>query len=71
MPPGAILGRLTQPFSFIGLPAITVPVVRAGCLPVGVQLVAKPFDEAKFIAAAAWLESHGVVSGTTALNGEL
>jgi AtzE family amidohydrolase len=71
MPPGAILGRLTQPFSFIGLPAISVPVVRAGCLPVGVQLVAKPFDEAKLIAAAAWLESHGVVSGTTASDGEL
>jgi AtzE family amidohydrolase len=69
MPPGAILGRLTQPFSFIGLPAVSVPVVRAGCLPVGVQLVAKPFDEAKLIAAAAWLESHGVVSGTTASDG--
>jgi AtzE family amidohydrolase len=71
MPPGAILGRLTQPFSFIGLPAISVPVVRAGCLPAGVQLVAKPFEEAKLIAAAAWLESQGIVSGTTAFNGGL
>ena len=70
LPPGAILGRLTQPFSFIGLPAISVPVVRAGQLPVGVQLVAKPYEEAKLIAAAAWLESRGVASGITASQGE-
>jgi Asp-tRNA(Asn)/Glu-tRNA(Gln) amidotransferase A subunit family amidase len=70
LPPGAILGRLTQPFSFIGLPAISVPVVRAGQLPVGVQLVAKPYEEAKLIAAAAWLERRGVASGITASQGE-
>jgi AtzE family amidohydrolase len=70
MPPGAIMGRFTQPFSFIGLPAVSVPVVKPGQLPVGVQLVAKPFEEAKLIATAGWLESQGIVSGTTALNGE-
>ena len=68
MPPGAILGRLTQPFSFIGLPAMSVPVVRPGKLPTGVQLVAKPFEEVKLVAAAAWLEANGVVCGTTGLD---
>ena len=36
------LGIYTQPLSFIGLPVISVPIVAAGALPLGVQLVAAP-----------------------------
>ncbi len=37
--------RLTLPFNAVGFPAISVPAGVSGGLPVGVQLVAKPFDE--------------------------
>ncbi len=40
------LGLYTQPFSFVGLPAISVPVRVPGIsMPIGVQLVAAPFRE--------------------------
>jgi AtzE family amidohydrolase len=38
LPAGAVLGRFTQPLSFIGLPTLTVPVGTSDGLPVGVQL---------------------------------
>jgi len=56
------LGVFTQPLSFIGLPAMSVPVVAAGALPVGVQLVAAPFNEAALFRVAARLEAEEVVS---------
>src|SRR5438552_2149976 len=40
------LGVYTQPLSFIGLPVISVPIVAPGTLPLGVQLIAAPFNEA-------------------------
>jgi AtzE family amidohydrolase len=55
------LGVFTQPLSFIGLPVISVPVVAPGTLPVGVQLVAAPFNEAALFQVAARLEAEGVV----------
>ena len=55
------LGVFTQPLSFIGLPVISVPVVAPGTLPVGVQLVAAPFNEAALFRVAARLEAEGVV----------
>ena len=55
------LGVFTQPLSFIGLPVISVPVVAPGTLPVGVQLVAAPFQEAALFRVAARLEAEGVV----------
>jgi len=55
------LGVSTQPLSFIGLPVISVPVVAPGTLPVGVQLVAAPFQEAALFRVAARLEAEGVV----------
>ncbi len=36
------LGVYTRPLSFVGLPALTVPMHRPGALPLGVQLVAAP-----------------------------
>ncbi|MFN4310410.1 MAG: amidase [Ferrovibrio sp.] len=42
----ATLTRLTRPINYLGLPGLTVPAgfVRGG-LPVGFQLIGKPFDE--------------------------
>jgi aspartyl-tRNA(Asn)/glutamyl-tRNA(Gln) amidotransferase subunit A len=55
------LGVFTQPLSFIGLPVISVPIVAAGALPLGVQLVAAPFNEAALFRVAARLQADGVV----------
>ena len=65
------LGVLTSPISFIGLPAMVVPVFGASGLPLGVQLIAAPWNEALLFRVAAHLEREGVCccrpppSGTT------
>ena len=61
------LGVFTQPLSFIGLPVISVPLVSAGALPVGVQLIAAPFNEAVLFRVAARLEADGVVGAPVAM----
>ncbi len=55
------LGVYTQPLSFIGLPVISVPIVAPGTLPLGVQLIAAPFNEAALFRVSARLEGEGVV----------
>jgi AtzE family amidohydrolase len=55
------LGLLTQPLSCIGLPVACVPVCRAGALPIGVQIIAAPWREARALQAAAYLERIGAV----------
>lgn len=60
------LGVFTQPLSFVGLPVISVPLVAAGALPVGVQLIAAPFNEAALFRVAAQLEADGVVAAPVA-----
>jgi AtzE family amidohydrolase len=62
----ASLGLYTQPLSFIGLPVLSVPVTRAGRLPLGVQLVAAPFAEAHVLRVAAHLETKGVATARVA-----
>jgi AtzE family amidohydrolase len=57
----ASLGLYTQPISFIGLPALTVPVTRKNQLPLGVQMIAAPWREDVLVRAAAWLEAEGVI----------
>lgn len=57
----ANLGMYTQPLSFVGLPVLTVPVCRRGQLPLGVQLVAAPWQEALLFRVAEALEQQGVV----------
>jgi AtzE family amidohydrolase len=54
------LGLYTQPLSFIGLPVLSVPVQRPGALPVGVQIIASPYQEALILRAAAVLEAAGI-----------
>jgi AtzE family amidohydrolase len=56
------LGLFTQPLSFIGLPVLSVPIQRPGALPLGVQLVAAPYNEALILRVAGVLEAMGVVS---------
>jgi len=45
-----------SPWSFLGMPAITLPTGTAGGLPLAVQLVGAPWSEARLLAAAAWCE---------------
>ena len=62
VPARANLGLYTQPISFIGLPVATVPVWRDGDrLPIGVQLIARPWDEALALRVARRLEQTGTV----------
>ncbi len=65
MPVRPNLGLYTQPISFIGLPAISVPVAGPG-LPRGVQIIAAPGRESLALTAAAQLERDGVVAALVA-----
>jgi AtzE family amidohydrolase len=58
------LGLFTQPLSFIGLPVLSVPVQHQhpNSLPLGVQLIAAPYNEAFILQVASILEAQGVVS---------
>ena len=56
------IGIYTQPISFIGLPVAAVPVWTASDLPIGVQIVGPPWQEARVLRVAAFLERAGVVS---------
>jgi aspartyl-tRNA(Asn)/glutamyl-tRNA(Gln) amidotransferase subunit A len=46
------LNRLTLPFNVVGFPALTIPAGLAAGLPTGIQLVAKPFEEAELLSFA-------------------
>ncbi len=60
------LGLYTQPLSFIGLPVVTVPLKRAaGELPIGVQVIAAPWNERACFRAAAMLDAAGVTATPT------
>ncbi|MEH2401475.1 AtzE family amidohydrolase [Nostoc sp.] len=62
------LGLFTQPLSFIGLPVLSVPIQRQNALPLGVQLIAAPYNEALILRVAAALEAKGVVSAPVIFN---
>jgi Asp-tRNA(Asn)/Glu-tRNA(Gln) amidotransferase A subunit family amidase len=67
MPLRPSMGLFTQPISGIGLPVVTVPVQRvAGPLPIGVQLIGKPWTEALLFRAAAALEAAGICTAPVA-----
>jgi AtzE family amidohydrolase len=67
MPLRPNMGVYTQPISCIGLPVLAVPVQNAaGALPIGVQLIAAPWAEAKLFRAAAFLEREGVCAAPVA-----
>jgi aspartyl-tRNA(Asn)/glutamyl-tRNA(Gln) amidotransferase subunit A len=48
--------NFTLPFNVVGFPAVSLPVGLSNGLPVGVQLVAGPFEEAKLLRVAGALE---------------
>jgi AtzE family amidohydrolase len=66
MPARPSVGLLTQPLSFIGLPIVVAPVHGLGPLPIGVQVIAKPWRELDALRAALLLEQEGVASAPVA-----
>ncbi|WP_338670489.1 AtzE family amidohydrolase [Pantoea dispersa] len=60
LPTRASMGMLTQPISFLGLPVCSVPLLTASGLPVGLQLIAAPFNEQLALRAAWALQQQGV-----------
>jgi aspartyl-tRNA(Asn)/glutamyl-tRNA(Gln) amidotransferase subunit A len=65
MPVRPNIGLYTQPFSFIGLPVIAVPVVTASGLPIGVQVIAPPWREDTAFRIARALEASGAARTLT------
>ena len=63
LPVRGTLGRFTAPFSFVGCPALSVPVPGEGSLPLGVQLVAAPGNDGYLLRAASKLRDEGAVYG--------
>ena len=55
-------GLFTQPLSFIGLPIVCAPVHGAGRLPLGIQIIAAPYQEQKALRVAYALEQMGIAS---------
>ncbi|MGC1041255.1 AtzE family amidohydrolase [Pantoea agglomerans] len=60
LPVKASMGMLTQPISFLGLPVCTVPLATRSGLPIGLQLIARPFNEEAVLRAAWALEQRGM-----------
>jgi aspartyl-tRNA(Asn)/glutamyl-tRNA(Gln) amidotransferase subunit A len=63
MPVRANLGIYTQPFSFIGLPVVAVPV-PLDPLPIAVQIITAPWREDVALRIAHTLETKGVVAAS-------
>jgi aspartyl-tRNA(Asn)/glutamyl-tRNA(Gln) amidotransferase subunit A len=67
MPLRPSMGLYTQPISAIGLPVLTVPLQNAeGVLPIGVQLIGRPWQEAALFRAARVLEQAGLCAAPVA-----
>lgn len=67
VPVRANLGLFTQPFSFIGLPVMAVPVWTGGeRLPIGVQVIAAPWREDVVVRVAGHLEQAGIAAAPVA-----
>jgi amidase/aspartyl-tRNA(Asn)/glutamyl-tRNA(Gln) amidotransferase subunit A len=63
-PSRAAMGLLTQPISFAGCPVAVAPMwpENTGGLPIGVQLIAAPWNEELCLRAAKVLQDAGVAS---------
>lgn len=66
LPVRASMGMLTQPISFLGLPVMTVPLRTASGKPIGLQLIAAPFNEQACLRAARALEAMGITDARVA-----
>ena len=47
----AALARFTRPLSYVGLPSLALPIAFASGLPIGMQLVGRPFAEDAILSA--------------------
>lgn len=73
-PARADLGIHTQPISFTGLPSLSVPLLRPGCMPIGLQLIGRPGGEPALFRFASMLEAQGIIGVTApagAFEGEM
>ncbi|WP_013321574.1 Asp-tRNA(Asn)/Glu-tRNA(Gln) amidotransferase GatCAB subunit A [Gloeothece verrucosa] len=52
------LGRFTQPLSFVGLPVLSFPIKSPNSLPLGVQIIAAPYQEVLIFRVAQFLETQ-------------
>lgn len=66
VPVRANLGMFCQPISFIGLPALAVPALADTPLPIGVQMIAPAWAEARLLHTAHHLHRAGI-TGTRPL----
>ena len=66
LPIRLLLARFVQPLALLGYPIVVVPLPGPNGLPVGVQLMGRPFEENKVLRAAAWLEANGIASAGVA-----
>jgi aspartyl-tRNA(Asn)/glutamyl-tRNA(Gln) amidotransferase subunit A len=66
LPIRASMGMLTQPISFLGLPVTTVPLRTARGMPIGLQLIAAPFNEQACLRVARVLEESGITDARPA-----
>ncbi|PXW36468.1 aspartyl-tRNA(Asn)/glutamyl-tRNA(Gln) amidotransferase subunit A [Klebsiella oxytoca] len=66
LPIRASMGMLTQPISFLGLPVTTVPLRTANGQPIGLQLIAAPFNEQACLRVAQTLEEMGMTDARPA-----
>lgn len=54
------IGVYTQPISFIGLPVAAVPIATSSGMPIGVQVIAPPWQETLALRVAAHLERNAI-----------
>jgi AtzE family amidohydrolase len=67
MPLRPSMGLYTQPISAIGLPVVAAPIQRVdGALPIGVQIIGRPWQEATLLRVARVLEKSGLCSAPVA-----
>jgi len=67
MPARPNIGLFTQPISYIGLPAVTVPIWQEGAnLPIGVQVIAPAWREDLALRVAHHLEISGIARAPVA-----
>ena len=53
--------RMSRPFNVLGLPAVSIPCgLDANGLPIGLQIVGPPFEEARLLRVGAALEDAGI-----------
>ena len=60
MPSRPNLGYFTQPLTLIGLPIVSVPLMARNGMPMGVQVIARPWAEAEALRVARRIEAAGV-----------